>query len=116
MKKKYFLLFILLGIVLTSFGQIKIVKYCEIMATEGLRDKAGIYINYGNTDSLFSFKDSTIKSNMKKVEAFRTVPDALNYMASLGWTLVTTANAGTAGSLRFFFKKEFEKSELRIIE
>jgi hypothetical protein len=111
MKKVLFSLFILSVFVTHIRAQSKVFKYCEITATEGLRGNASTYIIQGKIDSLFSFKDSTVKSNLEKVNTFRTLPDALNYMASLGWVLVTGI-VGPGRGIDFFFKREFNKSEL----
>ena len=67
----------------------------------------------GKVDSLFSFKNIFTKENLNKVISFRTVPDALNYMASLGWTL-TTSTVDHSYLQKFYFKREFDRSELTI--
>ncbi|HLZ88295.1 MAG TPA: hypothetical protein VKQ52_13665 [Puia sp.] len=59
-------------------------------------------------DSLLTFQDSTILPRLSQVTRCTTIPDVLNYMASLGWTL-----AGVSGNTFFYFKRQFKPSELR---
>ena len=109
-------LLIILSIGLISHSataQNKITKYCEIVTNVGAKDKARIKFTQGEADSLFSFKDSTIKNSLIRVSNFKTVPDALNYMSSLGWTLITaTMGLWNGTNIRFYFKKEFDPSEI----
>ncbi|MBS1597472.1 MAG: hypothetical protein JST75_04560 [Bacteroidetes bacterium] len=94
--------------------QSKIEKYCIVEAyhKNGFSTKISIRLVNGEVDSLFSFADSAVKNNLAKIKELNSIPDALNYMANLGWTLVTATTFSTGGSTNLYFKKEFEKSEL----
>ncbi|MBN9383245.1 MAG: hypothetical protein J0H74_20995 [Chitinophagaceae bacterium] len=61
-------------------------------------------------DSLFSFKDTTIVSNLVKVKTLKTLPDVLNYMSSLGWAPVSGMPPYLSASI--CFRREFDSSEL----
>jgi hypothetical protein len=60
-------------------------------------------------DSLIAFKDAAIKPNLEKVTILKTEADILNYMSSLGWSLIQFTGLNNK---YFIFKREFEKSEL----
>jgi hypothetical protein len=112
MKKLLFILFALMAICNYSIAQNKITRYVEIVTQKYNNRRTDINMSISRVDSLFSFKDSTIKINLNKVSTFNTVPDALNYMASLGWTLITATFDHSVLEIRFYFKKEFDQSEI----
>lgn len=102
------------GLYSVSSAQTKLAKYCEIMVSERSKNRGYIRLAVGQIDSLFRFQDSTIRSKLNRVNTISTVPDMMNYMSSLGWSLLTVTNVGPDDmySLRFFFKREFDRSEL----
>lgn len=113
MKKIIVTAFVLLSLQFPVHAQAdKIVKYCELAVNERSNLKAQIKISYGKADSLSLFINSMAKKDLDKVESFGTVPDALNHMSSLGWNLIGVVNNAFIGSFRFYFIKEFDKSEL----
>ncbi len=117
MKNIVLTLLALLCLITSSFAQNKINKYCEIKTFQrGVGNKIGVMISIGEIDSLFSFKDSTVKTSLQKVETLKTVSDVLNYMASLGWTLISSTAIHLSGTKNFYFKKEFDYSDLPIIK
>lgn len=96
----------------SSIAQNKITRYCEI-ESDRIGRQEHLRLSKNKVDSLFSFRDSTIKNNLDKVSTFKTVPDALNYMSSLGWRLITATMANwQTTEIRFYFKKEFDPSEI----
>jgi predicted PurR-regulated permease PerM len=111
---KKLLITLIIGVICHSAtAQNKITRYCEIVTNVGSKDKAHIKFTQGEVDSLFSFKDGTIKNNLNKVSSLKSISDLLNYMSSLGWTLVTATMALWDGTnIRFYFKKEFDPSEI----
>ncbi len=99
------------------FSQKKVDKYCEIMTYEkGFGQKLRIILSLGEVDSLFSFTDPSIKTTLQKVTSLKTVPDVLNYMSLLGWKLVNSTAISVSGTKNFYFKKEFEDSDLLTIK
>lgn len=91
-----------------SFGQEKLEKFCQIRFIGGKNPTA---ISFGQADSLFSFKDSLILHNLKKVENFKTEPDVMNYMSSLKWELVSVF-IFHPGEQYFYYKKSFSLNDL----
>ncbi len=113
MKTKLLLLLFLSAFKLTTFAQNKVVKYCEVEIfgynSENLKTK----ITIGKVDSLFSIRNSNLADQFQKVNSLKTVPDVLNYMALIGWSLFgNTASGSRAEDKFFYFKKEFDPSEL----
>ena len=58
----------------------------------------------------FSFRDSSVLNELYGVNGLTTTMDVLNYMASIGWTIVNSPS--TYGNGAFFFRREFDPSEL----
>lgn len=87
----------------------KIDKYCEVFCDyKGLSTRLIPKLALGEVDSLSSYKDTSIRQMLIKVESVHTRVDILNYMASIGWTLVfITPNS-------FIFKKSFDRSEMQV--
>ena len=113
MKTKLLLLLFLIAFKLPAFAQNKVVKYCEVIGYNGEtfnREKSKFLLSIGIVDSLFSSKDTNLKVQLQKVNSLKTSSDVLNYMSSIGWTLVTISVGD-----RFYFKKEFDPSELTTI-
>lgn len=111
MKTKLLLLLLLSAFKLTTFAQNKVVKYCVVQAEPKAFSRdweiVTVKLSMGKVDSLFNFKTPNMKNQLQKVTSFDNRPDVLNYMSSIGWSLVTIS----AGD-RFYFKKEFDPSEL----
>jgi len=115
MKNKYLLLFVFLLTGICSFAQNKITKYCEVVTgySGGFSSRFIVEIDLGKVDSLFLLKDNQIKVQLQKVKTLKTNTDVLNYMSSLHWFLVViVANGQLKGDMHFYFKKEFDPSEL----
>lgn len=117
MKKLIPILFLL--ITLYSKAQdkpAKIEQYCELIATGKLfSSKVTIDVDYGEERRFFEFKDRRIKDELGKAKNFNLVVASLNYMGSIGWKFIDAypITEGTGGKvLHFFFKKEFDRSEL----
>jgi hypothetical protein len=108
---KKILIILVIGLISYScIAQNKITRYCEI-ENWMIRGKTNIKLTRSEVDSLFSFRDSTVKIKLENVSNFHTVPDALNYMGYLGWTLLS-ATITPSGFKTFYFKKEFDPSEI----
>ena len=89
-------------------------KYCEIEAyhKNGFTSVFSIRLITGNVDSLFSFKDSAVVTELQKLNELKSIPDALNFIAGQGWTFVAVTTIG-GGQLEFFFRKSFDLSKLK---
>jgi hypothetical protein len=113
------LLLIFLMIPSFTFAQEKIEQYCELIAqAKLLSNKVTIDVDFGEERKLFAFKDTRIKNELGKAKNFNSVVAALNYMGTIGWKFVDAfpITEGTGGKvLHFFFKREFDKSELEVI-
>jgi hypothetical protein len=95
----------------------KVEKYCELIVHQKfMSNKVNIEIDMGEEKKFFSFKDSRIKDDIGKAKTFSSTIAALNYMASINWKLVSSLQIPEAnnnvGNLCFFFKREFDQSEL----
>ncbi len=114
MKIKYLLLLFFVAFKLPAFAQNKIVKYCEVVTSERGFSAGNIVVTFsiGKIDSLFSPKDPNIKSQLQKLTTFKTASDILNYMSSIGWSFINVTSIATSGSNRYYFKREFDSSEL----
>jgi len=113
MKKYFAILFACSAfITTTSSAQQKIEKYCEVHCSERAFAINSVKVVFlpGKADSLFSFKDTTIRANLENVEQFQTITDVLNYMSSLNWELA--AATGVGSEHYFYFKKIFDRSEI----
>jgi len=107
MKSILLIVGMMLTCVTASFAQQKVDKYCVVvMNYHGFKARPTFFA--GNVDSLFSFKDSTIINNLVRVKELKSVPDVLNYMSSIGWTLVGTPT----GWGYIYFRRSFDLSEL----
>lgn len=116
MLKKTLLIASLFLFTVKGFSQPKIDRYCEVFMTpKGLSQGVNVFISLGKERDLLPFKDKHIKEDLQKVTKYTTVVDALNYMSSLGWALVnsnTVQVGGNTDKVYFYFKKEFDKSEI----
>lgn len=114
MKNKYLLLLVFLFTSISSFAQNRNIKYCEVVTYERgfSANHLVIEISLGQVDSLFSLKDDKLKAQLLKVNNLKTASDVLNYMSSLGWSFIAVTSISTGGTNRYYFKKEFDPSEL----
>jgi hypothetical protein len=114
MIKKLLLAFLMIPSL--TFAQDKIEQYCELIAQgKFMSTKVTIDVDYGEERKVFAFKDTRIKDELGKAKAFNSVVAALNYMGTIGWKFVDAypITEGAGGKvLHFFFKREFDKSEL----
>lgn len=94
MKKHFFCYLLLSSLLFSANAQEKIKKYCEVSVGQFYFGK-----HFGWKDSTFlkystdiveytSNKDSDI-SLLKKVTAYKTLVDVLNYMSDIGWTPIS---------------------------
>lgn len=75
-------------------------------------NKVKIEQDFGDFMSLY--KDHRLRDEFGKVRKFNTAIDALNYMGSTGWTLVSGMPITTAAPnyVSYLFKRRFKKSDL----
>jgi hypothetical protein len=108
-----FLFILIFSASYSAISQTMVDKYCEIEAKHknGFTSDISIRVLTGEVDSLFSFKDPSVIRELNKLNEFKTVPDALNFIATQGWTFVAVTSVG-GGALEFFFRKSFDKSKL----
>ncbi|MBY0481818.1 MAG: hypothetical protein K2Q21_10705 [Chitinophagaceae bacterium] len=117
MKIKWSLLVFIFSLtILTSYGQRKITKYCEVRLSFS-RIKGGYNItsiDYGKQQNVKTFSDSTVENKLEKVKDYTTQVGILNYMSNIDWSLVSiipiTSNWGTVG-IELFFKKIFNDED-----
>ena len=102
------------GICYTASSQSTIDKYCQIEAyrKSGFTSAFNIRFVPGNVDSLFSFKDSSVVTGLKKVNGLESISDAFNLLAEQGWKFIAVTTTGGFGPIKFLFKKEFDLKEL----
>ena len=119
----FFTLFFFLTIISFSRAQIRIDKYCLLInqtPMKSIEAKTSFKLYVGTEDSLFSFKDVTILTQLRKVEERTTLVDAFNYLSRLGWQYVSLSsllNGGSGGlktiiAQQYLFKRTFDSSEL----
>jgi hypothetical protein len=107
---------ILIAILLLPQGLFaqKLERYCELVAIgKMLSSKVSISVDFGEEAGLF--KDRRVKDDDGKVVKFNTLVDALNYMGTQNWKMVNAfpISNGNGGNIyHFFFKKEYDASEL----
>ena len=98
-----------------GLAQQKVERFCEVTLSpkNGFTTKQTASISFGEVDSLFYFRDSSVLANLQKVNSMKTATDVLNYMSNLGWTLVSVIPFGIYTSHeRLYFRKSFDESEL----
>jgi hypothetical protein len=110
--KKLFLL-LLLAAPQYIYAQ-KLERYCDVMAIGKMfSKKVTITVDYGEESGFF--KDQRVKDDAGDIVKFNSLVDALNYMGTQSWKLVNAfpISDGTNSSvLHFYFKKEYDASEL----
>lgn len=91
---------------------LKVEQYCELEYSSGGFFRNKVSINYGLEKA--KWKDQVKVSEQTKIESFKSIIDALNYLGKNGWKLV---NASTipqqSGSTAYYYilKKEFAKTD-----
>lgn len=113
--KQLLLLSLFLFIFLSfAFAQKKVDRYCYINVEEkSPLVKQNVHLYFGSIDSLFSFKDSNELIKLKMVTKLTEAADVLNYMSNIGWKLVSLTSHSINDPTLFYFKKEFDSSELK---
>jgi hypothetical protein len=75
------------------FSQNKTEKFCKVhfasYAIHG-QPKTEITVDYGQRDSAYAIKDTMITNALEKIKSFNSDVSVFNYMASLGWQIVST--------------------------
>ena len=112
--KKYTLFFLLLtSFVVPSIAQ-KTMVYCRMEVTGVVKSlgphkikRESIYIDLGSDTTSILNKNSTVTSQLKKLEDCNNGTDAMNYMSKLGWDLVYVVNFET-GTYVCIYRKEFD--------
>ena len=115
MKKAIF--FISFFISMTSFAQdtTKVEQYCKLVATgKLLSNKVTIDIDLGEERKFFSGETRLRDEATGKLKKFNSVIDGLNYLGSIGWTLVNAfpITEGSSSVYHFYFKKSFKKEDI----
>ncbi len=112
---RLYLTLLLLTLWVTGSAQQRVLKYCEVTTHVGTfsTSKIKVELIMGNVDSLFSFKDSSVKESLMKVVTMPTAPDILNYMSSLGWSLAAVNTIPLSEYTFYYFSREFSENELQ---
>ena len=82
------------------------------MHNKAFTSRVTVDLRPGEHPEYFTFKDSTVLRDLGKVNEMKTVADVLNYMASIGWKMAGQMYDRSSGYDWFFFKREFDPSEL----
>src|SRR3954464_6099926 len=99
MIKKLLLISLLFLFSFRSFSQQKVEKYCEVFMTSRVFSKGvNVFIDLGKDRSLLPFKNTSVKEDLEHVKKYTTVVDALNYMSSLGWSMVNSTSYQVGGN------------------
>ena len=96
-----------------AFAQQKMERYCELVAgIKPFSTKVNIWIDYGEDRKIA--RSLKVKDEDGKAVKFNSLIDALNYMGSQNWKLLNAFPINTGGEnvYHFFFKKEYDSSEL----
>ena len=117
MKSKMLVVCLLLSMPsLKAWSQTKVDKFCSVIISMkgGFSSKTIATIHFGENDSLFSFKDTSITEKLRRVNSFSNSVDVLNYMSKIGWEFVIIAPIKLYGTdiEKIYFKKSFDSSEL----
>ena len=115
MKKIYLSLVVILLLSSHAFAQAdttRVEQYCEVLATGKMfSNKVTVDIDFGQARKFWS--DNRIKDETGKLKNFNSVIDAMNYMGSHGWTLVTSLLIGSGPYVyHYIFRRNVLKSEL----
>lgn len=116
MKKLFFslvLMFVISSTIYAQYDTSKIEQYCEVVATAKMfSNKVTIDIDFGETRRFWS--DNRIKDETGKLKKFNSVIDAMNYMGSQGWKLVSALLVGNGPYVyHYVFRRVVSKSELQ---
>ncbi len=111
----------ILSILLSStfiFAQSKVTRYCEVIAeansSRTLDEKVILKIVLGKNEGYFSFRDTSIVKQLKKVNELNTTTDLINYMSTNGWEIMNMIPSTAPVSRRnYYFKREFDKSDFQ---
>ncbi|MDR3694697.1 hypothetical protein [Mucilaginibacter sp.] len=112
--KKHLLLFLTLILTSVSYAhaQTKVDKYCQVtIGTNNVNRKKVAKISFGENKGKFALKDSIIIKQLYQVNDLATGTDILNYMAQIGWNLVSIHSSSPWYEV-FYFKRTFDSSEL----
>lgn len=94
----------------------KVERYCEVATSyKSFNRGVNVKIDFGKDSTLFSFRDKSIYGKLALVDSYTSTVDMLNYMSSLGWTLVNSISDQSSGStnrIYYYFKKTFDQIEL----
>jgi len=113
-KKIYFMkylivVFLILGFSQLSLAQTRGTKYCQVIFKSHYGKKNAIStdftINLGAEDRGVSSEDDLTKDELEKLKSLHSTIGILNYMASIGWTMVTM-DAKDSDQGFIYFKRE----------
>lgn len=111
-----FCLLLLLFLRLPAFGQPAVDKFCVVTIVGGgfTGDRYKAHLSMGEVDSLFRFRDVSVVEKLKQVNSLTNAVDVMNYMALLGWSVVSLAPTLYQHHEveRIYFKKSYLLSEL----
>nr|WP_199079833.1 hypothetical protein [Pedobacter sp. ASV19] len=105
---------VLLAICTAAAAQARIDKYCQVRV--GNPDyvlylkNSSAKISLGEKRELFAPRDTAMVSQLKKVNSLTTETDVLNYMSSLGWSVVNIHAIANKWEV-IYFKKQFDAAE-----
>ncbi len=102
----------------TAHSQQFIEKYCSVTIKYNNKGNE-LLLDTGKVADLFSFRIKKITTDLKRVKECSTIIDLLNYMSSIGWSVInpnpSRPNDYTLTDT-FYFKRLFKKEDLNPIE
>ncbi len=101
--------------ILISASAQNVEKYLEVSISPKWKKGVNVNIYIGEDSSLFAFKDKTIKEKIFLAKKYSSTIDVLNYLSSLGWTLVNlipSAFNGNTDGYYYYMKKTFDQAEI----
>lgn len=113
MKKAVFICFF--TCLLFSVSAQSVEKYLEVSITPKWKRGMRVNIYFGEDSTLFAPKDKTIKEKIMLAEKYHSTIDVLNYLSSLGWSLVSafpSLQGGDTVGYLYYLKKKFDRSEM----
>lgn len=107
--KKIIAIILLSGFFGMAYSQTRGIHYCEVIFKSRAGKKNSINteftINLGEDDASNSSLNSISKSDLDKLKSLHTTIGILNYMASIGWAMVSM-NTKDEDEGTIYFRKE----------
>ena len=86
-------------------------EYCMVLASKNLAGKITLSVDYGEQGGFMKSSSTRVRTDDGKVAKFKSVIDALNYMAQDGWKFTDAYPLGAGGNyvLHYVMRREVAK-------